>query len=61
MADNIATRTIRPDKIDEIKDAINDAIEFCTVNGDFANDLVESIVAVGMMYIVKVSLLVRHL
>lgn len=45
MADNIATRVIRPDKVDEIKDAINDAIEFCTVNGDFAVDLVESTVA----------------
>lgn len=47
MATNIATRVIRPDKEDEIKEAINDAIEFCTVNGDFANDLVESTVAVN--------------
>lgn len=46
MADNITTRLIRPDKDLEAKDAINDAIEFCTVNGDFANDLVESTVAV---------------
>jgi hypothetical protein len=47
MATNIATRVIRPDKEDEIKEAINDAIEFCTVNGDFASDLVESTVAVN--------------
>lgn len=45
IADKIATRVIRPDKIDEIKDAINDAIEFCTVNGDFSGDLVEGTLA----------------
>lgn len=45
MASNIATRMIRPDKVDEVKDAINDAIEFCSVNGDFAADLIEGTVA----------------
>lgn len=46
IATNVATRLIRPDKEDEIKDAINDAIEYCTVNGSFSADLVESSVAV---------------
>jgi hypothetical protein len=51
MVDKIATRTIRPDKEDEIKEAINDAIEYCTVNGSFARDLTEGSVTVdGTVY-----------
>jgi hypothetical protein len=41
MVDKIAQRCLRPDKAEDIKDAINDAIEYCVVNGDFADDLVE--------------------
>jgi len=41
IVDKIATRTNRPDKEDIIEDAVNDAIEYCTVNGDFSTDLVE--------------------
>lgn len=46
MATKICTRIIRPDKEDEAKEAINDAIEYCTVNGDFARDITEGEVAV---------------
>jgi len=41
MVDAIALRCIRPDKAIDIEAAINDAIEYCTVNGDFADDLIE--------------------
>jgi hypothetical protein len=41
MVDNIASRVGRPDKEDDIKEAINAAIEYCTVNGDFSADLIE--------------------
>lgn len=46
IASKVAQRISRPDLDDDIREAINDAIEFITVNGDFANDLVESSVAI---------------
>lgn len=46
IADKVATRIKRPDLLEDCKDAVNDALEFATVNGDFAGDLVESFVAV---------------
>lgn len=41
IADDIADELKRPDKVTQIKRAINNAIEYCTVNGDFAADLSE--------------------
>lgn len=47
IASNITTRLNRPDKLDDAYEAINDAVAYCTANGDFANDIVESEVTVS--------------
>lgn len=46
ICEKIGNRTLRPDKLDEIQDAVNDAIEWATIGGPWADDLVEGSVAI---------------
>lgn len=47
MVQKVVTRTKRPDKADEIEDAINNAISFFSTAASFSHDLIEGTVAIN--------------
>jgi hypothetical protein len=51
MVDKVVTRTKRPDKLDQVQDAVNNAISFFSLGASFSQDLIEGTVVIdGTLY-----------